>query len=64
MHTVDEHSAAERKEIWGVVLNPIAPLTLPKPQEFAYQITNVPYAAATEADAGNPSASDAAAGPA
>ena len=56
---------------WGVVLNPIAPLTLPKPQEFAYQITNVPFAAATEAsssaadaNAGNTSASDAAAGPA
>ena len=34
---------------WGVVLNPIAPLALPKPQEFMYQITNVPFAAATEA---------------
>ena len=56
---------------WGVVLNPIAPLALPKPQEFMYQITNVPFAAATEAsssaadaNAGNTSASDAAAGPA
>ena len=72
MHTVDEHSAAERKEIWGVVLNPIAPLALPKPQDFMYQIPqDVPIAAAAEAsssaadaNAGNTSASDAAAGPA
>ena len=72
VHTVDEHSAAERKEIWGVVLNPIAPLALPKPQDFMYQNPLVvPIAAATEAsssaadaNAGNTSASDAAAGPA
>ena len=57
---------------WGVVLNPIAPLALPKPQDFMYQIPqDVPIAAAAEAsssaadaNAGNTSASDAAAGPA
>ena len=66
--------------VWGgeayllgrVVLNPIAPLALPKPQDFMYQIPqDVPIAAAAEAsssaadaNAGNTSASDAAAGPA
>ena len=40
---------------WGVVLNPIAPLTLPKPQDFMYPAANAAAAAAASSAAASSS---------
>ena len=47
----------EMLTFWGVVLNPIAPLALPKPQEFAYTIPNPAADAAAVAAASSAAAS-------